>query len=166
MKGLSYFAFILLFAGMCVSCSQAAPTDEMIEPGDVVGDLLVTTGGDENTTFLFDIYDTCDKSGNTNSCTVDEGMDINITYPVYNNTAEELEQSWPDFDIQVYVEGRKVNMPAFGTIDFDHPEYIKMRSWDVVLKDVKPGEFSIRVKGSMGDETFDDTFLFTVESAE
>jgi hypothetical protein len=48
MKGLVCLTFLVLVASTVLSCAQSTPTpaisDEMIKPGDRVGDLLVTTG--------------------------------------------------------------------------------------------------------------------------
>jgi hypothetical protein len=52
-------------------------------------------------------------------------------------------------------------LPAFGTVDFEHPWYGKMRAWNVVLKDSKVGQFTLQMAGSMGDDTIDDLNYYT-----
>ncbi len=56
MKRLALIVFILWMAGLLVACSQPKPTEssELIRPGDMVGDFLVTTGEEGNFTYGFE----------------------------------------------------------------------------------------------------------------
>jgi predicted esterase len=165
MKRLSWIITLVFWVGVLLACGDKATKEDLVQPGDMVGEYLITTGGYEGVSFTFDFFEGCAVSSNNYSCDIAEGTDINLTYPVYNSSIEELEKNWSHFRLQVYVEGQKVDMDAFGTIDFDQPDYGKMRAWDVVIKDVKLGDFSVRIEGSIEDESFDDTWNFTIKSA-
>lgn len=58
MKRLVCLTLCAIFAVILGACAESTPqpVDEMINPGDKFGDFLVTTGDNENVTFLANIH--------------------------------------------------------------------------------------------------------------
>lgn len=166
MNAFASATMLVLFACMVTSCAQPTQmpdaTGDMIEPGDRVGDLLVAMGEASDSVFLWDME--CEyEQGNPVSCEGVAGTNVNIAYGAYDDTEEGLDAKWSGASFELFLEDRPVNLAAFGTIDFDHPEAgYKMRVWNVVVVDASAGEFTVRNVGAVDDEAFDDTTTISI----
>ena len=58
------------------------------------------------------------------------------------------------------INGRPVNLQAFGSIDQKHPSVGMMRRWNVVIAAEIPGEITIHYEGTVGDKNFEDTSTY------
>jgi hypothetical protein len=166
MKRLGYLAFIVLFASMLASCapSNSTPTATgMINPGDKIGDFLITTGGLEGVKSVWDLG--CDESEGKASCRLPVGTKVNVSWGIYADASkgEDLETKWAGFTYEMVIDGRPVNLKAFGYVIF--PYRYTTRCWDVVITTDKPGEIEIKGTGAPAGETTESevyTLIFTV----
>jgi hypothetical protein len=115
--------FLIAFLAACTKSPQvtdvvATPTPiDMIQPGDTINGVLVTTGGVDST-FVFDLP--CKEKDGIYVCILTLGKTYNITASVYGSTPEELQSNWETFVYSYSINGQPVDLPAFGTIDFVH----------------------------------------------
>jgi hypothetical protein len=152
----------ILFLTTC-SKPTATPTPiDMIQPGDTVNGVLVTTGN-EDSTFGFDLP--CTQKNNVYTCTTTLGSPTNVTSAVYGHTPEEIQSKWETFTYTITIEGRPVDLPAFGTIDFVHQQSgLYMRAYNVALIGTDPITLTTHDVGTVSGETADTVLLVTFKS--
>jgi len=141
----------------------ATQETDLIQPGDTVNGVLVTTGSAEDE-FLFDRV--CKEKGEVYVCNLTTGDPVHITTSIYGKTAAELETKWETFTYTLSIENQTVDLPAFGTIDFVHERTgLFMRAYDVVLVSSDPITLTEKDSGGVaGEDSFSDTTLLVFES--
>jgi hypothetical protein len=163
---ITYTTLLLLPILFLTTCSKptATPTPiDMIQPGDTVNGVLVTTGN-EDSTFGFDLP--CTQKDNIYTCTTTYGNSTNVTAAIYGFTPEEVQSKWETFIYTVTIDGQPVDLPAFGTIDFVHEQTkLYMRAYNIVLIGTEPITLSIHDKGNVTDESWEEDTLIVFESA-
>ena len=161
-----YIILIVLFAVILSACAKATPEQEegMVNPGDKIGDFLITTGEGE-VTYNYQLGSACVKQGNEEiyTCQVTVGTKVNVSIGIYDDThSGKLETKWSGMTYEMLIEDRPVNLQAFGTIDISHPTAGTIRYWNVVINATQPGEITVSSKGAESDGTpFEDTTTFT-----
>ena len=92
-------------------------------------------------------------------CILEEGLDILVSPTIYDeddDSLNALEAAWADSELTLFIEDQPVNLKGFGTIDFTYPDIPSpLRAWNVIIRNLKPGEFISRVVGGGGGEDFD-----------
>ena len=173
MKKLAFITLIVLFACMLASCAKdsSKSVEQMINPGDKIGDFLITTGEEGNVTYGFDLD--CVKQGNgknySYSCKSPVGKTINITTGIYDDTVSnvpttatpKLNEKWSSYTYELSIEGRPVNLQGFGYIDIPHPLIGVVRFWNIVIIASKPGKITIHESGVVGGDPFGSTSTYT-----
>jgi hypothetical protein len=167
MKKLVVVFSILIFMGITSACTQLAGSssdkNSMIEPGDKIGDFLITTGVEGKFTYGFDIQ--CSEPGNKNtySCNAKVGEAINVSTGIYNSKGSgNLDEIWTHSNYQMFINDHPVDLKAFGTIDYAHPTVGVIRFGNVVIIASKAGEITVRDSGvfDTGDP-FESTSTYT-----
>jgi len=178
MKHLVFMVFVVLFIGTLVSCATLTsipPTAtstmvQTIEPGDKIGDMLVTNGQWDSATEIWLFCDplVIEPGVFTRECEVPEMKNLQIGYGIFAETKEELDALWATFTWELFLDGHPVDLSAFGTFDqddvLDGP--VKLREWNVVLDQVTPGIHTLRYVSAESGESFDVTWIFTVVEAQ
>jgi hypothetical protein len=167
MKGLLRVVPLTFLALLLASCIAAAPlpsvNNKPIEPGDKIGDFLVTKGEGEGIVYPWD--QDCTKQAGAEerySCKVAVRAKVNFSYGIYDETLTgKLDSLWADHTSEISIDGRPVNLKAFGPIDIPHPQLLKMRAWNVVIVADKPGEIAVHSKGMVDGKPFEDTTTYT-----
>jgi len=166
MKRLALIVFILCIAGLMIACTQPQPTEssDLIRPGDMVGEFLVTTGEEGNFTYGFDADCSEEVNGQETkqSCKLTVGEIINITTGIYDDSfSGKLDEYWSNSNYQLFMEGRPVDLTAFGTVEYTHPIVGVIRYWNVVISTDKPGEITTNDSGVAGGDAFEATTTYT-----
>lgn len=172
MTSIKCMTIALLIALLLGACGKANPqADEaMINPGDKIGDFLITTGVKGEVVYVFDWGRSCTEQDDKDSyvCEYPAGRKVNITSTgLYDDTVrsetptERLIEEWSNFNYELYVNGRRVNLEAFGTIETIHPVVGVIRFWNVVLVTEKAGEITIQDSGMLDDKPFGQTGKWT-----
>jgi len=166
MKKLVYLTLTVLFAIILGACAKATPQpgDAMINPGDKIGDFLITTGGNEGITYVSTIHCPFDQSAGIESCELTVGTKVNVGVGFYDDdlsSGKNLDEYWSEHTYEMVIEGRPVNLQAFGLIDITHPVVGKIRNWNVVIVTDKPGKITARSTGVVGGDPFDYTAVLT-----
>jgi hypothetical protein len=166
MKRLALILFILCMAGLLVACTRPKPTEssDSIRPGDMVGDFLVTTGEEGNFKYGFqlDCSEKTSEQKTLTSCKSPVDEIINITTGIYDDTnSGKLDEYWSNSNYQLFIEGRPVDLQAFGTVEYTHPIVGVIRFWNVVISTSKPGELNVNDSGVAGGDAFESTTTFT-----
>jgi hypothetical protein len=142
------FVFTIALSACSSGNSPSSKQDNMIEPGDKVGDFLITIGEQGKFTYGFNV--TCSEPGanNTYSCTASVGDIINVSTGMYDTTGKgTLDEVWAHSNYQIYINDRPVDLQAFGTIDYNHPQVGVIRFANVVITTDKPGQITVRDSG-------------------
>jgi hypothetical protein len=169
MRRLAVLVFILWMAGLLAACARPKPTEsnDLIRPGDMVGDFQVIQGEEGKFTYGFDLDCSEEASGQkTNlSCKPTVGKVVNITTGLYDDTkGGKLDEYWSNFNYQLFIDGRPVDLQAFGTVEYNHPVVGVIRFWNVVISTSKPGVLTVNDSGVAGGDAFESTTKFTYTS--
>lgn len=165
MKKLVYTICIALVVIVLGACTMTEVDNGMIDPGDKVGDFLVTTGSEEDTNYLMEL--TCAGQDEQNeTCEASTGKKVNVSYALYNEKAgETLDDVWSGHTYKMLIGDQQVNLKAFGSIDAYHTNDFgtpfKMRHWNVWILTDKPGEITIQHSGVAGGEPFEGITTIT-----
>jgi hypothetical protein len=152
-----WMAIIAMFVFCMLSaCGQAAPRS--ISPGAHIGDFLITTGKVEEVKFMYEL-DESDLPSDETEIEVPWGTKVVTTYGIYDDSySGKLDETWSTLVYTLEINGRPVNLEAFGTIEKRHHIVGTMRHYNVVIEAVKPGKISVHHAGKVGDDSFDETY--------
>lgn len=157
MKKLTRLLPIVLFVLASASCIKTGSTsaEDMINPGDMIGDFLVTTGNDKDVTYVSKLHCPFDSKTSTESCEIPVGTKVNVSNSFMGDdyNGKNLDAIWSRHTYEMSIEGRPVNLEAFGPIDTSHPVAGKLRNWNVVIVSDTPGTISIEGAGTLDGET-------------
>jgi len=144
------------------------------KPGSKIAAMKLVRG----TTFQADLkfFDLCNpiivKPGEyRRSCHVPGVRRLFIGYGTFEPTKRRLEREWKQTRWDLWVDGDRVDLPAFGTSDrtlFAFPPAgghdVILREWDVILTNPTPGEHELRYRSRHGSgATTSATWAFVVE---
>jgi hypothetical protein len=170
MKKLALIIAIIIILVLSVACSKsvskARSDNTLIEPGDRIGDFLITTGVQGSFTYGFDIKCSAPGTNNTYSCTATVGQVVNVSTGLYDTTGSgKLDEVWAHSKYQMFINDRLVDLKAFGTIDYTHPQVGVIRFANVVITTSKAGEIVVRDSGVYDNGnpfTSTSTYVFSV----
>ena len=194
MKRPVVLALAMLVAGMSVSCATptamvptvpptlvspaVAPTltptpkpeavAAMINPGDKIGDMVLTIGQGEPVTEIWVFCDpyVTEPGTLTRECQVPALQSLFIGYGTFAGTTEELDAVWKATPWELILDNQAVNLVAFDTLDqdddIDGP--VKVRLWNLVLEQPTPGIHTLRYIFNEYGKPYDVTWAFTVAS--
>ena len=142
-------SIILIFILFALSTACAGTSgNKLIEPGDKVGDFTITTGIAGNFSYGFEVQCTEPAQGNLYTCNASVGQAINVSTGLYDTTGSgKLDEVWANSNYQMYINDRLVDLQAFGTIDYSHPQVGTIRFGNVVIVTDKPGKITVRDSG-------------------
>jgi hypothetical protein len=86
------------------------------------------------------------------------GTKVNVSNSFYG---KDLDAIWSRHTYDMSIEGRLVNLEAFGPIDTSHPVVGKLRNWNVVIVSDKPGTISIQGSSQLDGETVEMNVILT-----
>ena len=173
MKKFACLSLLVFLAILMVSCAKATsqpselksePIEGMINPGDKIGDFLITTGEGEEVTYNWELDSVLVQQGNEEIFTaqIPVGTKMNVSWGVYAAfSAKDLDTLWSEHTYKMFIDNYPVNLEAFGSIDVLQPQVGKMRHWNVVIVATKPGEIAVRSEGIVDGEVFGDTKTYT-----
>jgi acetyl esterase/lipase len=148
--------------------STALPTTpplDLIKPGETFNGILVTTGSGDST-FSFDLP--CKQENGAWKCPVPCGTTINPLATVYDpeNNADNLNTIWDTMVYTATIEGRPVDLEAFGTVDFVHQQSgFAMRAYNLALQRSQPAEVTVVDKGILDGKEFGYAVIISFEPA-
>ncbi len=152
MKKWTIFLSIIVIVGFISACanpgSSTGDTSKPIEPGDKIGDFVITTGEQGKFTYGFSVDCSEMGSNNTYSCKAKVGDVINVSTGLYDTTGKgNLDDVWTHSKYQMFINDRPVDLAAFGTIDYNHPQVGVIRFANVVITTSKAGEITVKDSG-------------------
>jgi hypothetical protein len=166
MKRLVYHTLVVLFAIILGACAKATPPSNagMINPGDKIGDFLITTGDGEDVIFVTKVHCPFDNSTQTESCEQPVGTKVNVSQGIYDDnpsSGKTLDEYWSEQTHRMFIEGHPVNLQAFGWVEFNIPMGGTVRVWNVVIVTDKPGKITANSKGVVGGDPWNYTAIIT-----
>ncbi len=139
---------VMILATACAGGGSAGITNNPIEPGDKIGDFVITTGQQGNFTYGFSID--CSEPGpdNAYSCKATVGEVINVSTGIADTTGKgNLDEIWSHSNYQMFIDDRPVDLAAFGTIDYNHPQVGTIRFANVVISNSIAGAITVKDSG-------------------
>jgi hypothetical protein len=163
----------LILAAFLVGCAGGAPTPitteepasaEPIRPGDQVGGFLVTRrADDEDIIYVSMVHCGYDESTLTESCDLPVGSKVNLAPAIFDddpNDSLDLDAIWAAHTSEMTIEGRPVDLEAFGPIDVPFINS-RLRHWNVVIVGGQPGTLHAHAVAVLEGETYEFNFVLT-----
>jgi hypothetical protein len=170
----TFIAPLIVFVTACAAPIQISPTTapaqtltsakDLIRPGDKIGNFLVTTGIDEEVTYVSKLHCPFDAKTSTESCEIPVGTKVNVSNSFYDPNDRDgagLDDIWARQTYKMRIEGRFVNLEAFCPIDTYHPVAGKLRNWNVVIVTDTPGTISIKGSSMQDGEAVEMNVVLT-----
>jgi hypothetical protein len=164
---------LALVAVVVVLAGSGGGSGSPLGPGAEIGMMTLVTGTVEDADLKF--FDLCDpvilKPGEyMRSCAVPRVSQLFVGYGDFEPTRKAIEMESKQSKWDLWIDDRRVDLPAFGTSDrtlFGFPaaggKDVILREWRVILVDVTPGEHTIRYRNRHASHgTTDATWTFTV----
>ena len=175
-----------MLAAVCTGCMGAgiaaaaavAGTEQadVIGPSTRVNGMLVVQGtAQRSEARLFS--DWCDPvvltpGRRTRSCgRIPRTVRLYVGYGLFAPEAK-IERTWQEAHWQMWIDGKRVNLQAFGTSDRTLAKYppagnkdVTLREWNVTLVRATAGRHTIRYRNYEAGGTIDTTWTFTVPRA-
>lgn len=165
MKRIICSTLIMIVVIVLSACAKetSQSNDEMINPGDKVGDFLIAKGGSEGINYTWEFnWEKQSSNAGLYSGTINTDIKLNVSWGVYDDShSGKLDELWSGHTYKMFINDRPVNLEAFGSIDVVHPVVGTMRHWNVVIIADKPGEITVRSEGVVNGEPFGDTEIIT-----
>jgi hypothetical protein len=173
MKNLAKPTLIMLIVIILSACTAStqiqmttiptATSPSLIKPGDIVNGILITTGSGDST-YAFDLP--CKQENGAWNCPVTCGKTVNPLAVVYDRENEKLQVKWDALVYTATIEGRQVDLQAFGIIDFvEEKSGMNMRTYNLVLQCNKPLSITVVDGGTLEGENFSASMTFNFEPA-
>jgi hypothetical protein len=151
MKRSTGLFILVLLAYLIPACSLVGSHGGMIEPGDKVGDFLITQGQEGNFTYGFTVACVQMSDATTYTCEAKVGENINVSTGIYvtdknASQADILTNS----NYKMFINDQPVDLPAFGMVEYTHPGAEEMGTIhfaNVIINTDKPGEITVRDEG-------------------
>jgi hypothetical protein len=166
MKRLVYPTLLLLFV-VCMSTCVAPPPqpgDAKISPGTRFGDFRFTQAGTEAISYVTTMKCPVDQNTNARSCVLRVGTKANIGKGFLDDdlfSGKSLDEKWSELTHEMTVEGRAVDLQAFGYINNAHPGIGMLRTPNIVVAASKPGTVTVRYTGVYDGDPFDEELILT-----
>jgi hypothetical protein len=171
---MTFIALLIVCLTACTAPIQISPTTapaqtltsakDLIEPGDKIGNFLIATGIDEEVMYVSKLHCPFDAKTGTESCEIPVGTKVNVSNSFYDPNDRDgagLDDIWARHTYKMSIEGRLVNLEAFGPIDTYHPVAGKLRNWNVVIFTNTPGTISIKGNSTLDNETVEMNVVLT-----
>jgi hypothetical protein len=162
MKTLRLSPLLILLTCLLIACNAADQLTEMppITPGDTLGDMAIVTAGYP----MPHVSEFCaEEELLSGDCQVPSDIGhIAITNGWEEDTGAALEATWSDSTWELEIDGRKVDLPAFGIPFWDSDEPT-LRVWNVALRSPAPGEHTVHWSYDIAGQCIEETWIFTVD---
>ena len=147
-------------------------TDSLLEPGDEIVDMVITTGVKN----AFPLWAVCaPKKVDDYSIKADCG-DLSYDNLAIGHTLGVMDlvdpsTDWEELNWEMFVDGHHIDLSAFGVYEFVHPDFPSkplgevfrvIRIWDVVLINPTPGMHRIEGQVHDGEAAYTWILNFTV----
>ena len=150
-------AITVLVTAMLVVPGVLYAQEPAAQPGDSIGEMVLKTGGSE----IVPIWAFCvpaflNPGVTTTECNVPPLPELAIGHGWFSADEALRDSNWQAMTWELYLDGRQVDLNAFGTYDADMPQtglpghdpneevITKLRSWDVVLGNPTAGAHTLR----------------------
>jgi hypothetical protein len=149
MVGRRSLATILLAALVYACDDDPTGLENAIRPGDSIGGATVTRGAAQ----IVPLFAFCSPAFSaepgvvTRDCAVQPVPELAIGHGWFATDESRRAANWREFTWELYLDGSRVDLDAFGFFDADLPMgdvTAKLRAWDVVVAGLTPGAHTWR----------------------
>jgi len=153
-----------LYLILVLSCAACSLLEGSLEPGDKIGEMVVSNNldiGDKNFNDICSFEQLLEADCEIPASNTKFGVSVAIS----EETSDMLEQAWKDSTWEVTLDGRKVAIEEFGTFDMDLGD-MQARAWNIAITNPPLGkhsiEYKIRLFGGSRPGNHTQTYTFTV----
>lgn len=145
---------------------EQSTTDAMIEPGDLIGNIVVSTGADEAPPlWAFCSHEPEGKASYILECRAPALASLGIGN-IFSHVDEEItDLEWSDLVWELSIDGQEVDLGSFGTFEYVMPGMSKSpapvrtifqqgTAWNIVLTDLQPGHHTLWLVAKYKSETY------------
>ena len=185
-KFLGLFLVAVFLPSLLVSCSRQGMQSQtfrqpmaytVLKPGEKVNDIVIATGVET----AIPLWTFCSRTiEHDHLITADCGelsyseLAIGHTFGVMDLISPHSD--WEELSWHLAVDGWAIDLEAFGTYDFVHPDlapspspvrevFRSIRVWDVVLVDLTPGVHKLQGQARSEEGTYTWVVSFTIATA-
>ncbi|MDQ2690527.1 MAG: hypothetical protein M3Y68_00685 [Chloroflexota bacterium] len=159
------FLFVWSEGGIKSGSIEQSTTDAMVQPGDLIGTMVVSTGA-ENAVPLWEFCSPPQHTANStiSECRVPAIPRLAIGHIVMPGDDALARLDWSEINWQLTIDGLPVDLKRFGSYDFVLPArshdpspvrevFVEFTAWDIVLTDLEPGQhtLSFMAESKMGN---------------
>lgn len=168
----------MILAIILAGCSSPPPVQTVeaeslgLKPGDAIGGMIIGTTPNKN--IEASLFNYCDSHAAdprpvviVSDCEVPRLKYLFVGYGDFASSTSELDALWETESWELYINGRRIDLSAFGTFDLDLGN--KIRVWNVALANITPGYHQIRYvlrSANDPDAVTDLTWTFTMVDKE
>ncbi|HET9907093.1 MAG TPA: hypothetical protein VFQ23_10645 [Anaerolineales bacterium] len=172
--------FNLLMIAVVIACqsTEQFPAKVMLKPGDRIHGMTLTNGTAEAVP-LWAFCSSVQKNEQmlTTECHIPLSTRLAIGQVFFPTDKALTELDWSEFTWELSIDGRSLDLDAFGTYDYvspaiSHPPcpirevFIKSTGWDIVLSELKPGTYLFRGQAQSETESYTWIINLIVEPSE
>jgi hypothetical protein len=172
---------MLLLLAACASTPPSPTTVPMIKPGGKIGEMVVQKGARESQGPPIWAFCSPAFTGPTTTveCTVPALPELSIGHGWWAKDEATRDSNWKALKWELYLDKQAIDLNAFEAYNTDLPQtglpgyganeevIAKLRTWDVLLTNLKPGAHTLRsvlhVSETVNDGFFEDTKPGTYE---
>jgi hypothetical protein len=164
---------VFLLAAVTALVGGCGGSADSAEPGSTIGAMTLVRGTTSQADLKF--FDFCNpiilKAGQyRRSCHMPHVHRMFIGYGNFETSRRSLARDWRQTRWDLWVDGDRVDLPAFGTDDrtlYAFPpaggKNVTLREWDVILANPTPGKHELHYRSRPGSgATTDATWTFVV----
>lgn len=161
MKQLPIILLLTLSISLLIACSGEEDMAALppLEPGDKLGEMAVAANNYPSP-HLFDFCEEEELVAGTCRVPADIG-NLAIVWGWEADSEEELKSLWQDANWALAVDGRQVNLPAFGYLWYDEEDPAS-HYWRIALQHPTIGKHVVVWTYKIGDEPHEKNWNFTV----
>jgi hypothetical protein len=152
MRKLVYLTLIGSIVISLAACTMAKPESVkgVIKPGDNIGEMTVEQSSEipyPNFWWFCEFSDEYEPNINTSDCEVPlvSSLDINIGWIAKES---KLAPNWDAMTWEIYIDGYRIDLESFKWLEEEYTAKVennKARDWELTLKNLTPGEHTLRI---------------------
>lgn len=147
--------------GLLIACGGGGDVATLppLEPGEKLGEMAIVANHFPSP-HVFDFCEEEELASGTCQIPSDVG-NLDIIWGWESESEEELNAVWQDSNWALLIDGRQVNLPAFGYVWYDEEDPAS-HYWPIALQHPTLGKHTVVWTYKIGDEPHEENWTFTI----
>lgn len=165
MKHLTWIPFVMLVAGILVSCTSSSSGTHMIRPTGKIGPMRINRYGHPAAPAIWQFCNDAmpaEPGIQTTECTVPEVSELFLGLGCIGKDKAQRDACWDARTWEMYFDGYPIDLPAFNIADFDGERgggIYKFRVWRIRVRNLTEGEHTLHYVMHVNQKVDDETSL-------